>query len=66
MTYPEKVSKNIYEPTRFMLDFCHHGMIHPLGTGCSDISESMAKIWQPYIHVAVNYQCRYIMYSSCI
>lgn len=54
MAYTEKVSRNIYELARFMLDVCHHGVIRPIGAGCSDISGSMAKFWQPYIHVVVN------------
>jgi hypothetical protein len=54
MAYPEKYSRNVCELARFMLDLCHHGMAHPLGAGCPDISGSMVKIWQPYIHVVVN------------
>jgi len=54
MAYPEKFSGNVYELACFMLDICHHDMIRPFAAGCSDISGSMAKIWQPYIHVVVN------------
>jgi hypothetical protein len=54
MAYPEKFWRNLYELVRFMLDICHHGVILPVGAGCSDISGSMQKIWQSYINVVVN------------